>query len=193
MTPGSLEPKGSQGQRPLIAIQFPGEEYALESPGDLTKLPTSMVEDESGAQYSAFQWVSSRVIQGLSNQSGWKEQGLMALPEESCTACFFLFVFSPGTAVFICIEILHSSSLKICSLAFKEGEEKKESRSTMKIWKQRTLRKCGLHLLTNSSALCRRALLWAWYNVPAVYSVSPGLLSDTAWCKAWGNKAKLVV
>lgn len=123
MTPGSLDPRGSQGQRPLITTQFPWEEYELESPGDLTKLPTSMVEDESGAQYSAFQWVSSRVIQDLSNQSGWKEQGLMALPEESCTAYFFLFAFSPGTAVFIYIEILYSSSLKICSLAKRKKAE----------------------------------------------------------------------
>lgn len=148
-------------------MQFPGEESALESPGDLTKLPASIVEDESGAQYSAFQWVSSRVIQGLSNLSGWKEQDLMALPEESCTACFFLFAFSPGTAVFIYIEIIHSSSLKICSLAFKEGEEKKESWS-MRTRKQRTLRKCGVHLLTNSSAFYRCSLLQARYNVPAV-------------------------
>lgn len=99
-------------------MQFPGEEYALESPGDLTKLPASMVEDQSGAQYSTFQWVSPRVIQGLSNLSEWKELGLMALPEKSCTACFFLFAFSPGTAVFIYIEILHSGSLKNLLICF---------------------------------------------------------------------------
>lgn len=81
-------------------MQFPGGEYALESPGALTKLPALVVEDQSGARYFAIQWVSPRVIQGLSNLSRWKKLGLMALPEESCTAGFFLFAFSPGTAVF---------------------------------------------------------------------------------------------
>lgn len=108
------------------------------------------------------------------------EEGFVALVEENCTACLLTITISPGTAVLTYIGILQRISLNIYSFALKAGKGGWYCHIIIKIQKQRTPMKCEIHLLTNPCAVYCCSLLWAGDNVLAVYSVSPGLLSDPA-------------